>query len=464
MFSKTELKNLTEEKLNELGIFQLRTIARNIGVHLPTTMKKQDLVTQILKVAKGEVAPFVPKNKKGRPAKSLMDIQSSWSSQGSDTKSINLVNNSWELGKYIEPDLSFDANFGVSMPTFTYNEDTDDGQIVEGIAFCEANGAVTLHIGGITKLNENNITVIKPQIAITSMIRTGDEIKCLLNPRTNSVFKILYINEKSEHQIKVFDKLQPILPNQIINLWGNKSLGVTKFICPVGKGQRVLLRGEKGSGKSELLKNIALQLDKSEIKTIYVALDKRPEDKINFSNTNIDYVFSSFDTIPFRQMYMLNLAIEKSKRMCENGLDVAIIIDDLFSAGKAYDYCLQRMGKDELLGLDISAIIALKKILAVGRNTDTGGSITLIGSLTVNNQFEDSRLLSMIDEICNCHIITDKNLYQGGFETWISLDSWTDNDRKLLSPSDLNIANKIKEECKNKTNIEIEKVCKKYFE
>ena len=74
----------TESKLNEFGIFQLREIARNVGVHLPTTYKKDDLIQKILQVVRGEIEPFVAKNKKGRPPKNFIGYQSAWKKQEID--------------------------------------------------------------------------------------------------------------------------------------------------------------------------------------------------------------------------------------------------------------------------------------------------------------------------------------------------------------------------------------------
>lgn len=463
MIEENSNAKFTFQSLNELGIFQLRTLARSIGVHLPTTMKKQELIEQILKVANGQIAPFVPTSKKGRPAKQIVEFKGSWSNQEETKVVVNSAFNSWELGKYLEPLLV--SNFGVSSPCFEFNEtDTTGAYNVEGIAFCEANGYVTLHVGGITKFNENNIVYISPQLAVDSVIRTGDTVQCLVNPKTKKACKVLSVNGAETGYACVFDKLEPIRPQPIVELFNKKELKFTKFLCPIGKGQRVLVRGERGSGKTELLKNMAEAFASVDMHTIFVSLDKRPEDKLFFDSKNIEFVFASFDTIPFRQMYMLELAVAKAKRMCEAKKDVVLIVDDLLAVARAYDFCLSKLNKTDYSGFDINTIIAIKKLLAVGKNVLNGGSITLIACIPCFGEVDDLRLVSMLDDVCNAHIILDKNLYQIGSKTYVSYRSKTDNETDLIDKSDIRKAYEIREKCNGKTEFEIEKIYQEFFD
>lgn len=63
------MQNIEKTKLESLSIHELRDLARQIGVHLPTTFKRDDLCDEIMKIVLGEKEPYRRKTKQGRPPK-----------------------------------------------------------------------------------------------------------------------------------------------------------------------------------------------------------------------------------------------------------------------------------------------------------------------------------------------------------------------------------------------------------
>lgn len=53
----------------ELGIFELRQLGRELGVYSPTLLKKSELIKQIKLIKSGKLAPFKKTSKQGRPPK-----------------------------------------------------------------------------------------------------------------------------------------------------------------------------------------------------------------------------------------------------------------------------------------------------------------------------------------------------------------------------------------------------------
>ena len=53
----------------ELGIFELRQLGRELGVYSPTLLKKSELIAQIKLIKSGKLAPFKKTSKQGRPPK-----------------------------------------------------------------------------------------------------------------------------------------------------------------------------------------------------------------------------------------------------------------------------------------------------------------------------------------------------------------------------------------------------------
>ena len=63
------MDKINEKALSGLSIHALRVLGRDLGVKQPTSLKKEDLICEIMLIHNGEKAPYVPTNKKGRPPK-----------------------------------------------------------------------------------------------------------------------------------------------------------------------------------------------------------------------------------------------------------------------------------------------------------------------------------------------------------------------------------------------------------
>ncbi len=62
----------TKEELNEYDIYSLRDLGRSMGVKAPTSLKKADLIENILNIQKGKIKPY--KTKRGRPARPKKEL------------------------------------------------------------------------------------------------------------------------------------------------------------------------------------------------------------------------------------------------------------------------------------------------------------------------------------------------------------------------------------------------------
>lgn len=67
IYKKGEFMNSYEE----LGIYELRAIAREVGVRYPTTYKKSALILKIENIKNGMEKPYFKTSKQGRPAKNI---------------------------------------------------------------------------------------------------------------------------------------------------------------------------------------------------------------------------------------------------------------------------------------------------------------------------------------------------------------------------------------------------------
>ena len=73
------------EQLQQINLYSLRNIARNIGVKAPTALTKTKLIDEIIQIQSGKKEPCVP-SRVGRPAGQLVS-------------EIQLISNANENGK-----------------------------------------------------------------------------------------------------------------------------------------------------------------------------------------------------------------------------------------------------------------------------------------------------------------------------------------------------------------------------
>lgn len=65
--------SIEKSALEKLSIHELRDLARQVGVHLPTTMKRDDLSKEIMAIVSGEKEPYKRRSNQGRPPKMARD-------------------------------------------------------------------------------------------------------------------------------------------------------------------------------------------------------------------------------------------------------------------------------------------------------------------------------------------------------------------------------------------------------
>ena len=108
-------KSLKYNYYNQFSIFELRNIGREKGVKLPTTLKKKDLIEQIIKLELGEISPYVNTTKQGRPVKNRFTKQN-------DTKQLQQSNfKFFENSKSIKEISKFLLNFQILCDTLSYD-------------------------------------------------------------------------------------------------------------------------------------------------------------------------------------------------------------------------------------------------------------------------------------------------------------------------------------------------------
>ena len=187
----------------------------------------------------------------------------------------------------------------------------------------------------------------------------------------------------------VFENLTPIYPDEQIKLETGKtpiSTRVIDLIDPIGRGQRGLIVSPPKAGKTWLLKDIANGITNNfkEIHLMAVLVGERPEEVTDISRSiKGEVVASNFDEPPEQQTSVAEVALERAKRLVEQGKDVVILLDSITRLARAYNLCIPTSGRTLTGGFDPAALWPPKKFFGAARNIEKGGSLTIIGTCLV---------------------------------------------------------------------------------
>lgn len=187
-----------------------------------------------------------------------------------------------------------------------------------------------------------------------------------------------------------FSSLTPIFPNKLIDLETSPSELSTRLlniIAPIGRGQRGLIVSPPKAGKTLLLKAIAsaATANYSDIHLIVCLIGERPEEVTDMKRSvNGEVIAATFDEPVENQTHVAEVALERAKRIVESGKDVLILLDGITRLTRAYNLAMPSSGRTLSGGIDPSALHPAKRFFGAARNTEEGGSLTLIATCLVD--------------------------------------------------------------------------------
>lgn len=159
-----------------------------------------------------------------------------------------------------------------------------------------------------------------------------------------------------------FGKLTPLYPNQRLRLETSTERLTTRvidLIMPIGKGQRALIVSPPKAGKTTILQDIANAITRNnpECHLMVVLVDERPEEVTDMQRSvKGEVIASTFDRPPSDHTSVAELAIERAKRLVEQGKDVVVLLDSITRLGRAYNNASPASGRILSGGVDSTAL------------------------------------------------------------------------------------------------------------
>jgi transcription termination factor Rho len=260
-------------------------------------------------------------------------------------------------------------------------------------------------------------------------LRTGDLVRGAVRApkegeRYFALIKIEAINDRSpdtEREKLLFDNFTSVPSGRHLQLAGPESPASLQLLdrhAPIGFGHRVALFGPSASGRTTLLREMAegVLAQQPGAYVIVVLVDERPEEVTEMQRVlRAEVLSSTFDEPATRHVQVADMALERAKRMVEQGRDVVLFIDSLSRLARAYNATVPPGGKMLHGVVDVTAIHRARRYFGAGRCLEEGGSLTVVAAvLTGSDSPVDQALIEELEGTANAELRLDASLAMRG--------------------------------------------------
>ena len=284
-------------------------------------------------------------------------------------------------------------------------------------------------------------------------LKTGHQVSGQIRaPKSKERFyallKVAMVNEESPEKLNdliMFDNFTPLYPEEKFKLetdGKNMSMRIMDLIAPIGMGQRGLIVAQPKTGKTILLQKLANSISKNHPKTkrMVLLIDERPEEVTDMKrNVDAEVISSTFDEPPERHVSVADMVLQKAKRMVEYGNNVVILLDSITRLARAHNAVIPHSGKILSGGVDFNALKKPKQFFGAARNTEEGGSLTIISTALIDTGSRaDEVIFEEFKGTGNMELVLDRRLSDRRlYPSFDIIKSGTRKEELLLSKKEL---------------------------
>jgi transcription termination factor Rho len=249
-----------------------------------------------------------------------------------------------------------------------------------------------------------------------------------------------------------FYQLTALYPQQRLRLETTPDVLTTRVIdlvMPIGKGQRALIVAPPKAGKTIILQALAnaITTNHPEAHLMVLLVDERPEEVTDMQRSvHGEVIAATFDRPPTDHTALAELAIERAKRLVENGRDVVVLLDSITRLGRSYNLAAPGRGRTLSGGLDSTALYPPKRFLGAARNIEHGGSLTILATALVETgSAMDTVIFEEFKSTGNAELKLDRGLAEQRIFPAIDVaGSGTRHDEALLAPAELALTHQLR--------------------
>ena len=309
----------------------------------------------------------------------------------------------------------------------------------------------------------NGLEVTVEVVRKKSRRRRGKPGPRNVRPVVESFLKIEGMDPDQFASAKAFEDLTSIDPEPRLTLEYPGCPPACRLIdlfCPIGYGQRGLIVSPPKAGKTTLMKQITESIlrNHEDVHVILLLIDERPEEVTDFKRTfattrpddewphpwgrdRIRILASSNDHDVERHIQLATLTLERCKRMVEAGRHVLVMMDSLTRLGRAFNRSGKHANSGRTMsgGIDSKALEIPKQIFGAARNTEDGGSLTMLATCLVDTGSQgDAVIFEEFKGTGNMELILDRKVAEKRLFPAMNLAaSGTRKEDKLLDEKTL---------------------------
>ena len=388
--------------LATIDIHRLRAYGRSIGVSRPAAKDKEELIEDIVGILSYELAP-VERSNRGAPVKND-SVDERLPAKIAEIKAECFVN-----------DVMMD------IPEYDFNKEYQQMlKDTEGARWLVVNDPQIETVGSVSKVvsrgqvcyyenewflfsfsgafSEEKVP-IPAQVIEEYKLRDGDVVTCYY--RETSTWKkvevVTSINGVALPFVKErpnFDECNACYSKQRICFYDENKFSSATHKCvdwlfPITEGQRACVISTPKAGKTQMLHSLANAASNLNSNTnILVLLSDQTHETVSEFRRNfnsMELAYTTYEDDADHQVYVAECILNRAKRYAEMGKRVILFVDSLTALARAFNDTEASMGGKTLpCGLEVKTIHYLKKYFGAARCLEKGGSITIIGSLSVD--------------------------------------------------------------------------------
>ncbi|HZZ19890.1 MAG TPA: transcription termination factor Rho [Opitutaceae bacterium] len=264
------------------------------------------------------------------------------------------------------------------------------------------------------------------------------------NPKMRFIETVDGLALEDRRSLVDFASLTTISPDKHLKLEmkdGRMTTRAVDLFCPIGKGTRGLIVAPPRTGKTILLRDMALGIleNNPECHVMILLVDERPEEVTDFRRSVPAEIWaSSNDEQIENHIRIADLCIERAKRLVEAGKHVVLFVDSITRLSRAHN-TQRNSGRTGSGGLDVRALERPRQLFAAARNSEEAGSLTIIASVLVETGSRmDDVIFQEFKGTGNMELVLDRKCAE--MRLWPAINiaaSGTRKEELLIDPKKL---------------------------